>query len=272
VLDLVVLSLRARELLRERGSELIAETCAWSVGIADHPHYELKDGRVAPTGQTLGSRAELEQPLGTESAGRIDLADARPGSFQDALNAHAPDGTLYADQLDLQVLTRFAEETGVRALEDLQAHDPEQYAELLDELGEDGTDLPALVRSLEWLVTLRTEGEELVLAALGDLPLLAVEREGVPLSVVRAAERLTRDAAPPESAPADEPDEAVIFLAHAAIGRAGLSTPVPPEQARALLVALLEEGLEADEVRRALDHLPVLADTAEQVTDLLDAP
>ena len=42
-----------------------------------------------------------------------------------------------------------------------------------------------------------------------------------------------------------------------------------PEHAGALLEALLAEGLEPDEVRDALPYLPVLADTAEALNDLL---
>jgi hypothetical protein len=270
VLDLDALGLMARELLRERAPDLIAETCAWSVGLSDRPHYELKDGRVGPSGLTMGTRAETGQPLGTEIAGRLDLGDARPGSFQDALNAQGPDGALYAEKLHDELLSVFVVDTGATALQQLRERDPEQWEELLEEVGEDGTDLPAMVRALEWDELLRTDAEDLVLGALGDVPLLEVEREGVPLSVVRAAERLTHDAVAPEPPGQDEPDEGVMFLASAAIDRAGLPRPVPPEEAGRLLETLLAEGLEPEELRQALPHLPVLADTAERVGDLLD--
>jgi hypothetical protein len=270
VLDLDALGLMARELLRERAAELIAETCAWSVGLSDLPHYELRDGRVAPSGLTLGTRAETGQPLGTETSDRLDLGDARPGSFQDVLNAQAPDGALYAEKLDEDLLTPFVVDTGDRALQQLRDSDPQQWAELLDEVGEDGTDPAAVVRALEWDELLRTDAEDLVLGALGEVPLLEVEREGVPLSVVRAAERLTQDAVALPSEADQEPDEAVMFLAAAAIERAGLPRPVPPEHADRLLETLLSEGLEPDELRHALPHLPVLADTAERIGDLLD--
>ena len=46
---------------------------------------------------------------------------------------------------------------------------------------------------------------------------------------------------------------------------AGLPVPVPPEAADRLLEALLAEGLEPDEVLEVLPHLPVLADTADEV-------
>jgi hypothetical protein len=45
---------------------------------------------------------------------------------------------------------------------------------------------------------------------------------------------------------------------------------VPPDGAVALLEVLLAEGLEADEVRRVLPHLPVEAATVERVAGLLD--
>ena len=45
-----------------------------------------------------------------------------------------------------------------------------------------------------WEAPLRTEAEHLVLAALGAVPLIEVEAEGLPLSLVRAAEAVTRGA------------------------------------------------------------------------------
>ena len=45
--------------------------------------------------------------------------------------------------------------------------------------------------------------------------------------------------------------------------------PVPPEQAGVLLEALLEQGLEPEEVRSVLPHLPVTGDAAERVDDVL---
>ncbi|HEY4626052.1 MAG TPA: hypothetical protein VIH01_08540, partial [Blastococcus sp.] len=46
-----------REVLRERGAALIAEACAWAVGLSDQPHYARRSGRVAPSGLTVGERA-----------------------------------------------------------------------------------------------------------------------------------------------------------------------------------------------------------------------
>jgi hypothetical protein len=271
VLDLDALGLTARELLRERAPELIAHTCAWSVGLSDQPHYELKDGRLAPSGLTLGARAELGQSFATEALGRLELGDALPGSFKDALNSQARDGRLYVELLDDEVLRGFARATGVLALEGLREAAPDDMAELLDDAGSDGKDLAAVVRILEWEEVLRADAEELVLAALGDAPLLDVETEGAPLSVVTAAERLTAQAAAPTAEESgSDPDEGVMFLAEAAIDRSGLQRPVPPDAARPLLVALLQEGLELDEIRQALPHLPVLADTADVVNELLD--
>jgi hypothetical protein len=271
VLDLDALGLAARELLRERAAELIARTCAWSVGLSDQPHFELKDGRLAPSGLTLGARAENGQAFATEALGRLDLGDARAGTFKDALNAQSPDGRLYVERLDDEVLREFALATGVLALEQLDEAAPEDMAELLDDAGSDGSDLASVVRTLEWEEVLRADAEELVLAALGDAPLLDVESEGAPLAVVTAAERLTADAAaPPAEAPQSDPDDGVMFLAEAAIDRSGLPCPVAPDAATQLLVALLQEGLELDEIRQALPHLPVLADTVEVVNDLLD--
>ena len=267
MLDVAELGLRAREVLRERAGDLVRETCAWSVGLSDTTHYVRRDGRVVPSGSTLGDRAEAGQPLSTEGAGRFALGDARAGSFQDALNALTREGGVHADRLDAQVLDRFALDTAVLAAASLRDTEPDTWVELLDELGEDGEDLPAVVRALEWDVTLRADAEQLVLAALGAVPLVEVESEGVPLAVVHAAERLTADAVPAEQE-GPEPDEAVLFLAEAAVRR--LPAPVPPSHAQQLLQALREEGLEPDEIRDALPHLPVLADTAERVGLLME--
>lgn len=269
MIDVQGAALLARTVLRERAADLIAEACAWSVGLSDQPHLEHRDGRLVASGDTLGMRAEAAQPLSTEGWGRFALAGAAPGSFQDALNALTRDGGVLADRFDEEVLSPFAVATGVQAAERLREDDAADWAELLDELGEDGEDLPAVVRALEWDTVLKEQAEQLVLDALGPVPLVQVEAEGTPLAVVRAAERELLGAAPsPQPEPA-ETDPAVLFLAEAALDRSGLARPVLPADAELLLAALLAEGLEPEEVLDVLDLLPVHLDTAERVSDLL---
>ena len=266
VYDADPVALLCRERLRERTAALLAEACAWAVGLSDRPHLVRRGARLVADG-TLGVRAALGLPLGDDD-GRLDLGDARPGSFPDALNALTPEGRLYAEQLDELVVAPFVLDTCVQAAQAAAQDLPQVWADLLDDLGEDGTDLPAVVRAAEWEAPLRTEAEQLVLAALRDAPLVEVEAEGLPLSLVRAAEAELRRASapPPEPAPVD--DEALagaLFLAEVAVREAGLPVPVPPEAADRLLDALLAEGLEKDEVLEVLPHLPVLADTADEV-------
>ena len=83
--DVDWMGLLTREVLRARTAELIAESCAWAVGISDQPHHQRTAGRIVATGTTVGARAAMGLPLGDEEDGRLDLGDARPGSFQDAL-------------------------------------------------------------------------------------------------------------------------------------------------------------------------------------------
>ncbi|SNS19821.1 hypothetical protein SAMN04488107_1651 [Geodermatophilus saharensis] len=264
--------LLGREVLRERRAALIAEACAWSVGLSDRPHHLRLRGRLVATGSTIGDRAAHGQPLSGEEDGRIELGDARPGSFQDALNAVDADGVVFADRFDREVIEPFVHETCVLAADRARRTRPAQWAELLDELGEDpGQADPAdVLRAGEWEEPLRTEAEHLVLAALGRAPLLEVESEGLPLSLVRAAEATARAAAEPS--PAREPDEGLsgaLFLALAAVREAGLPTPVPPDGAGRLLAVLLEQGLEPGEVTGVLPHLPLAEGTAGRVRDLL---
>ena len=270
-------ALLTREVLRERTAELVAEACAWSVGLSDAPHRARRHGRVVETGLTLGARAASEQQLSGDEDVRLELAEAVPGSFADALGAlAAADGSLVADRFEREVLAPFALETCAQAARRVQAADPAAWQELLDELGESGDDLPAVVRAAEWDAPLRAEAEALVLAAVGHVPLVEVEAEGLPRSLVRAAEDETRRAAEAllgpgsgstaqEDLTGEEDLAGALFLAQVALGDAGLPLPVPPEQAPRALRALLAEGIDPAEVLALLPHLPVLADTADAI-------
>jgi hypothetical protein len=282
VFEADVVAVLAREVLRERRAELIAETCAWAVGLSDRPHYQRRSGRVVPSGATLGERAGLGLPLSGDEDGRLELGDARPGSFQDALNALRPDGTVHADAFDDEVLEGFVRETCVQAAERARRTRPEAWRDLLDDLGGDDTqdpdgvdaddlDLTEVVRAGDWEGPLRIEAEQVVLAALAAVPLLEVEAEGLPLSMVRAAEAVTRAAVAP-AAPPPVPDEALagaLFLAETALSGAGLGSPVPAAQAGRLLAALLDQGLEPEEVDQVLDRLPVEPETAAKTRALM---
>ncbi|MGZ4604388.1 MAG: hypothetical protein ACXV0U_12435 [Kineosporiaceae bacterium] len=266
--DVDLIGVLGRQVLRERAAALIAEACAWSVGLSDQPWCLMRSGRVVPGGATLGARAEAGLPLSGDDAGRIELGDARPGSFQDALNALGPDGAVVADRFDAEVVEPFVHDTCVAAAERARRTRPAAWLELLEELGEDDdADLADVVRSGEWESSLRTEAEQLVLAALSAVPLIEVEAEGLPLSLVRAAEAETRRAAVPE--PLDAGGLAgALYLAQLAVQ--DLPSPVPEEQAGPLLDALLEQGLEPDEIRAVLEQLPVTPGTLDRVGRMLD--
>jgi len=272
VFEIHEMALLTREVLRERTADLVAEACAWAVGTSDRPHHLRRRGRLVATGTTVGIRAENGQPLADEEGGRLDLGDARPGSFADALNMTDGDGVLYADRFDTEVLEPFALDTCVRAGERLRRARPAAWAELADEVGEDADDVPAVVRAGEWEAPLRTEAELLVLAAIGGTSLALVEAEGLPLSLVRAAEQLTRAAAPapPPAAPAPDALAGVLFLADAALDAAGLPTPVPPADTTRVLDALLAEGLEREELLAVLDQLPLEPATAADLRRLAE--
>jgi len=262
------MALLTREVLRERTAALIAEACAWAVGLSDSPHHLRVRGRVVASGSTIGARASAGQPLGGEEDGRLELGDARPGSFQDVLNAVTADGTLIAEHFDREVIEPFVLDTCLRAAQRARDTRTAAWTELLDELGEDGTDLVEVVRVGEWEAPLRIDAEHLVLAALGTAPLVEVEAEGLPLSLVRAAEAVTRAAAPQQPAPGGgRPDElaGALFLAEAALEDSGLTLPVPLAQADRLLEVLLAENLLPEEVPALLPYLPVEPGTAAEV-------
>jgi hypothetical protein len=266
-----LMAVLGRRLLRERAAALIAEACAWTVGLSDQPYYEYRSGRVVAGGGTLGTRAESGLPLSGDEAGRLELGDARPGSFQDALNALRADGSVLADRFDEEVLEPFVRETCVAAADCARRTRPAAWRELLEELGEDADADPAeVVRAGEWESPLRIEAEQLVLAALSTVPLIEVEAEGLPLSLVRAAEAETRRAAAPAASPAEPTGLAgALFLASAAMRDAALPGPVPAHQAGRLLDALAGQGLEPDEIRAVLERLPVEPATLVQVRRLL---
>ncbi|MFQ1002893.1 hypothetical protein [Modestobacter sp. SSW1-42] len=267
------MALLCREVLRERTPALIAEACAWAVGLSDRPHFQRVRGKVVPSGSTLGARAANGQPLGGEEDGRLELGDARPGSFQDALNAIGADGVVQAERFDRELVEPFVLDTCVQAAERARATRALTWAELLDELGEDGGDLVEVVRVGEWEAPLRIDAEHLVLAAIGAVPLVEVEAEGLPLSLVRAAEAVTRAAAPvpPPTGPAADELAGALFLAEAALRGSGLTLPVPPAQADRLLDVLLAEGLLPEEVPPLLSQLPVEPVTAAEVRATLAA-
>jgi hypothetical protein len=271
VFDVDWMGLLTREVLRERAAELIAETCAWAVGMSDQPHYLRTGGRLVATGTTVGERAAKELLLGDEEDGRLDLGDARPGSFQDALNGVGADGVLQAHRFDEELLHPFVHETCVRAAERARSTRPQAWAELADDVGEDETDLAEVVRGGGWEAPLRIDAEHLVLAALGPVPLIEVEAEGLPLSLVRAAERATRAAVAPPPAIPDDDLAASLFLAEAAVTATGAPRPVGPEDAERLVAELLAHGLEPDDVVAVLPHLPVRAETADTVVAILRA-
>lgn len=266
------LSLLPLEVLREQLPALVRESCAWAVGLSDRPHAARRHGRAVPTGVSLGVRAAAGQPMASDEDGRVELGDARPGTFRDALNALTPTGELWADRYEAEVLRPFVDDVCMAAAVRARDEEPEAWLELLDDLGEDGDDPLAVARGAEWDSGLRGAAEDLALAALGDLPLVEVESEGLPLSVVRAAERDARAVAPaPE--PERVPDDlaAALFLARAALASSDLPQPVPPGHAVALLGLLLAEGLDDAEVLAVLDELPVAAGAVEEVALLLEA-
>jgi hypothetical protein len=263
------LGLRTREELRERTAALIAEACAWAVGLSDRPHHRRRAGRLIATGATVGERATAGLPLADDEGVDPELADARPGSFRDALAAPGADGIAFAVRFDDEVLAPFVHDTCVRAAERARMDRPAAWAELAEDLGEDPADAAAVVRAGDWATPLRIDAELLVLAALGDVPLLQVEAEGLPLSLVRAAEAVTRDAVSPRAAPggADE-DPGALFLAEAALARSGLEVPVQPQDAPRLLDVLRAQDLADDELPGVLARLPLAPGTAERVTAL----
>jgi hypothetical protein len=274
VFGVVEFSLLARRELRERASALIAEACAWAVGMSDRPYYVYRDFRLVDSGTTLGERAAGGLPLGSEESGRLELGSAAPGTFPDALNALTPDGTLYADRFDREVVAPFVRETCVLAAQRARERRPEAWARLADELAEDPADLEAVVRAGDWEAPVGMDADVLVLSALGSVPLVEVEAEGLPLSLVRAAEDELRRAAPTEATgpSANDEDElaGALYLARSAVESAEMPLPVPPSHGNDLLDLLLDQELEPAEILRLLPALPVQQDTIESLTPMLE--
>jgi hypothetical protein len=271
VFDVDWMGLLTREVLRERAADLIAEACAWSVGMSDQPHHLRSGGRIVATGLTVGERAAHGLPLSGDEDGRLDLGDARPGSFQDALNSVDARGTVAADRFDVDVLHPFVHAICLAAAERARRIRPVAWAELADDVGEEEADLDDVVRAGGWEAPLRIDAEHLVLAALRDVPLIEVEAEGLPLSLVRAAEAVVRSAGPPERDPADDDLAGSLFLARAAVTATGAPLPVGPDAAERLVEELVAHGLDADEVIGVLPHLPLQPATADEVVAIVRA-
>lgn len=268
--DVDWMGLLTRDVLRERAAELVADACAWAVGISDQPHHLRTAGRLVATGMTVGERAAVGLPLSSDEDGRLDLGDARPGSFQDALNAVDATGVVRADRFDDEVLHPFVHDTCLRAAERARRTRSAAWRELADDVGEPEDDLDGVLRAGGWETPLRIDAEHLVLAALGTVPLIEVEAEGLPLSPVRAAEAATWAAVAVDvPAPVGDALAGARYLAVAALDSSGLPTPVPPAEAPRLLDELLAQGLEPEEVAGVLPDLPLAPGTAERVDELL---
>ena len=131
-----------------------------------------------------------------------------------------------------------------------------------------------MVRGGGWEAPLRIEAEHLVLAALGAVPLIEVEAEGLPLSLVRAAEAVTR-ARPHRRAgrPPTTTWPASLFLAGRGGRRdRGADAGAAGRRPSALVEELLAHGLEPDEVLAVLPHLPVQPETADSVVAISGRP
>ena len=55
------MELLGREVLRERTAALVAEACAWAVGLSDQPHHVRRAGRLVASGSD-GRRAGDGRP------------------------------------------------------------------------------------------------------------------------------------------------------------------------------------------------------------------
>ena len=164
------------------------------------------------------------------------------------MNALTPDGTLYADRFDREVVAPFVRETCVLAAQRARERRPEAWARLADELAEDPADLEAVVRAGDWEAPVGMDADVLVLSALGSVPLVEVEAEGLPLSLVGAAEDELRRAAPTEATGPSANDEeelaGALYLARSAVESAEMPLPVPPSHGNDLLDLLLDQELE----------------------------
>ena len=222
----------------------------------------------------MGERAAKELLLGDEEDGRLDLGDARPGSFQDALNAVGADGVLQAHRFDEEVLHPFVpRDLRARGRAGPAAPGRTAWAELADDVGEDERDLADVVRGGGWEAPLRIDAEHLVLAALGAVPLIEVEAEGLPLSLVRAAEAVTRAAVAPPAHRRPDDDLAGVAVPRrgggdrdrgAAAGR----VRTPPSGWRR---SCSRTGWSPTRSLAVLPHLPVQPETADTVVAIIRA-
>ena len=113
-------------------------------------------------------------------------------------------------------------ETCVRAAERARSAGPRRGRSSPTTWGRTAADLAEVVRGGGWEAPLRIDAEHLVLAALGAVPLIEVEAEGLPLSLVRAAEAVTRRRRRPPGPPRrTTTSPASLFLAEAAVTATG---------------------------------------------------
>ena len=262
--DVDWMGLLTREVLRERTPELIAEACAWAVGMSDQPHYLRTGGRIVATGPTVGERAAKGLPLGDDEDGRLDLGDARPGSFQDALNAVAPTASCRPTASTRSCCTRSSTRPACGPPSGRARTRPDAWAELAEDVGEEEGDLADVVRSGGWEAPLRIDAEHLVLAALGGIPLIEVEAEGLPLSLVRAAEAATRAAVPDPPAAPGRRSRRRPSSPRRPPGRGRPPRADRPGRRRPAGRGTARLGARARRGRAVLPHLPLETATAER--------
>ena len=237
--------------------------------MSDQPHHLRSGGRMVGDRARRSASGRLHRPAAQRRGGRPARSGRRPaGQLPGRAQRARADGTVHADRSTSRSSTRSCSDLRAGCRAGPARPGPAAWRELPDDLGEDGPTSPrSSGRRLGGAAADRRRAPRPRRARRG--PLIEVEAEGLPLSLVRAAEGIARGAAPPaRRRPATTTWPAAVPR-HAAPTRPACRAGATGGGRDAGRPPCSRRGCCSRRSPAVLPHLPVQPETADRISELL---